>query len=168
MHLTQPPSSSSRSNTQTWLILTFCYRSDLFFIVVWLQHWEASVCAPWRNRETLSGIDRLGLREPPSVPRPLCLQYRSPCVNVFIRVPACTYVPSPPFFIYFFLWRACFFLCDAFCGISSIISQRGSGGGPLALICCVIGHEIRHSAECNIKAGLIRCRGYQWKIGPCC
>lgn len=93
------------------------------------------VCA-WRNRETLSGIDRLGLREPPSVPRPLCLQYRSPCVNVFIHVPACTYIPPPTTTPH----RRAFFLCDAFCGISSIISQRGSGGGPLALICCVIGH----------------------------
>lgn len=44
------------------------------------------------NRETLSEIDRLGFREPPSVPQPLCLRYWSPYVNACMRVRACTWV----------------------------------------------------------------------------
>lgn len=108
------------------------------------------------NRETLSEIDRQGLREPPSVPRPPRPRYWSPYAYV------CMYASLSLF------WQTHFFLCDVYRGISSIISQRGSGGGPLALICCVIGHWIWHSAEWNIRAGLIRCEGYQMKIGPCC
>lgn len=105
----------------------------------------------WCNRETLSDIDRQGLREPPSVPQPLCLWYWSPYVYVCVHVRVS---------LSFFFWQTHFFLCDVYHGTSSIISQRGSGGGPLALICCVIGHWIWHSAEWNIRASLIRCEGY--------
>lgn len=49
----------------------------------------------WCNRETLSEIDRPDLREPPSVPQPLCLRYWSPYGYACMRVCACTCVSFP-------------------------------------------------------------------------
>lgn len=47
-----------------------------------------------------------------------------------------------PMYVHFFLLLTDLFQCDVYHGTSSIISLRGSEGGPLALICCVIGHWI--------------------------